>query len=124
MRTLGRILIILVAALMVIGAAYVISQTAAAQALAGQPMEIGAAGDQPAPPVLANGQNNLTGEVNGRTAGEREGGAGSLETLGRNLLKLGAIIVAVQVLWSIGRRLKLVATSLARKDRSTLSHSV
>ena len=38
MKTLGHILIILIAALMVIGVTYAISQTATAQALVGQPM--------------------------------------------------------------------------------------
>ena len=51
---------------------YAISQTAAAQALVGQPMEMGAAGNQPAPSDFANGQNDQVGEVNGRPAGGRE----------------------------------------------------
>lgn len=120
MKTLGRILIILIAVFVVVGATYAISQTAAVQALVGQPMERGAAGDRPAPPDFASGQNNPAGEMNGRPAGGREGGGGQIETLGRNLLKLGAIVVAVQVLWPIGRRVKLTIASLVRKNRSNV----
>ena len=58
MKTLGRILIILIAALIVIGATYALSQTTASQALVGQPMGQGEAGDRSAPSDFANGQND------------------------------------------------------------------
>jgi hypothetical protein len=61
--------------------------------------------------------------MNGRPARGRDGGAGLIETLGRNLLKLGAIIVVVQVLWSIGRRLKLSIAALVWKERLIPSHT-
>jgi hypothetical protein len=118
MKTVGRILIILMAVLIVVSATYAIAQTSSAQALVGQPMGLGASEDRLPP----NGQNNLAGETNGRPEDSHEGGG--LETVGQNLLKITAVIVAVQVLWSIGRRVKQTVALLTRKDRSALSRSV
>jgi len=117
MKTLGRILMILIAALAVIGATYALSQTSAVSALVGQPMEMGETGERAAPPGFANGQSGLLSEAGERSAGGTEGRGGSWETVGRNLLITIALIAAVQVLWSIGRWLKRTAASLTRKDR-------
>jgi hypothetical protein len=102
MKALGRILIILFAAAVVMGGAYALLQTSAAQALVGQPMGVG--GDRQSPPGFANGQDNQAGAMIGRPEGGREGSG--LDTLGQNLLKIVAIVVAVQGLWSIGRWLR------------------
>jgi hypothetical protein len=56
MKTLGRILIILLAAAIVLGGTYALLQTSAAQALVGQPMGQGELTGQAGPPDLANGQ--------------------------------------------------------------------
>jgi hypothetical protein len=106
MKTFGRILMILIAALMVIGATYAISQTSAAQAVVGQPMGQSGIEDQSAPPDFANGQSAPAGEMRG---GDHEGSGGSWTTVERNLLEMAAIILIVQVLWSIGRRMKRAA---------------
>ena len=117
MKTLSRILIILIAALVVIGAAYAISQTAATQTLIGNATETGQMEDRPAPSDLANSQSTAPDEVSGRPPGGPEGGGGQIETVGRNLLIIAGMIAAVQLLWSIGRRWKLATASLMRKDR-------
>ena len=117
MKTLGRILIILLAALVVIGATYAFSQTTAFSALAGQTMGEGETGDRPEPPDLANGQSELPSEAGEPPAGGLEGRGGSWETVGRNLLQIAAMVAAVQVVWSIGRWLKRGITSLTRKNR-------
>jgi hypothetical protein len=93
MKTLGRIVMILIAAVMIIGATYAISQTTAAQALVGQSMGQSGIEGQSTPPDFANGQGAARG-------GDHEGSGG------RNLLEIAAIIVAVQIVWSIGRRMK------------------
>jgi hypothetical protein len=103
MKTLGRILIILLAAAIVLGGTYALLQTSAAQALVGQPMGQGELTGQSGPPDLANGQGAQLGEVRG---GDREGRGGSWETVGRNLLQIIAIVAVVQVVWSIGRWLR------------------
>jgi hypothetical protein len=109
MKTLGRILIILFAAAVVIGGAYALLQTSAAQALVGQPMGQGKLAGQAEPPDFANGQNAQPGEIRGGPGGdrvEREGGGGSWETVGRNLLEIVVIVATVQVVWSIKRWLR------------------
>jgi hypothetical protein len=98
MKTLGRILIILLAAAIVISGASALLQTGAAQALVGQPMSQGDSDGQAGPPDFANGQ--------GGNHGER---GGSWEAVIRNLIEMVMIMVAVQVLWSIGRRIKRLA---------------
>jgi hypothetical protein len=106
MKTLSRIVMILIAALVVAGAAYALSQTTPFSAVTGQPPGVG---ERPAPPDQASSTNGLptgfSGEREGGPAGGPVGGGGSFETLGRNLLIMAALIAAVQVLWSIGRRL-------------------
>jgi hypothetical protein len=120
MKTLGRILIILLAAAIVIGGTYALSQTTAFSALIGQPLGEGETGERPAPPDMADGQSALPGEASERPAGGPEGSGGSWETVGRNLLQIAAIIVVVQVVWLIGRRIKRLAE---RNNRLQLSHS-
>jgi hypothetical protein len=102
MKPIGRIAIILVAALMVIGVTHAISQTSVAQALVGQPMGQNGLEGQAGPPDIANGQGAARG-------GDHEGSGGSWETVGRNLLEMVVIVAAVQGLWSIGRRMKRAA---------------
>jgi hypothetical protein len=102
MKTAGQILIILIAALLVIGSTYALSQTTAVSTLVGQPMGQGEAIGQSTPPDFANGQGAARG-------GDHEGSGGSWETIGRNLLEIAAIIVAVQIVWSIGQRMKRAA---------------
>lgn len=116
MKTLGRILIILIAAFIVSGATYALSQTMAVSALVGQPLGEGESQDRPAPPSFAAGQSGLPSETGERPAGGPAGRGGSWEIAGRNLLYIAALVAAVQVLWSIGGRLKLTAASLVRKD--------
>jgi hypothetical protein len=120
MKTLGRILIILLAAAIVIGGTYALSQTPAFAALIGQPLGEGETGERPAPPDLADGQSALPGEVGERPTGGPEGSGGSWETMGRNLLQLAAIVVAVQVGWSIGRQIKRL---VEKHQRLQVSHS-
>jgi hypothetical protein len=99
MKTLGRILIILLAAAIVSGGAFALLQTSAAQALVGQPIGSSSEnGNRPAPPDFANGQG-----------GGHDDRGGSWATVGQNLLEIAAIIVAVQVLWSIGRWINRMA---------------
>src|SRR5512139_2259112 len=115
MKTLGRILIILLVAAIVAGGTYALLQPSAGQALAGQPTGSDSDnGNGPALSDLANGQGAPTGEMRG---GDHEGRGGSWETLGQNLLIMAALIAAVQVLGSIERRLKLAGASLVRKGR-------
>lgn len=103
MKTLGRILIILLTAAIVIGGTYALLQTSAAQALVGQPIGPGGEnGQRPTPPDFANGQGAPRGEMRG----DHEGQGGSWETVGRNLLQIAALVAAVQVVWSIGRWIK------------------
>jgi hypothetical protein len=102
MKTVGQILIILIAALLVIGAAYALSQTTAVSALVGQPMGQSGIEGQAAPPDFANGQGAARG-------GDHEGSGGSWATVGRNLLEMMVIVAAVQGLWTIGRRIKRAA---------------
>jgi hypothetical protein len=117
MKTLGRILIILLAAAIVIGGTYALSQTAAFSALVGQPMgEGGENGNRPARPDFASRQGTPTGEMRG----DHEGQGGSWETVGRNLIQIAAIVAAVQVVWSIGRKIK---RSAERHNRVAVSRS-
>lgn len=109
MKTVGRILIILLAAAVIIGGTYALLQTSAGQALVGQPMGEGETGERPAPPDLADGTSALPSEAGERPAGGSEGSGGSWETVGRNLLQIVAIVAAAQVLWSIGRMIKRMA---------------
>jgi hypothetical protein len=103
MKTVGRILIILLAAAIVIGGAYALGQTSAGQTLVGQSMgEGGESGDRLTPPDFANGQGAPLGEMRGG----REGNGGSWTTVARNLIVVTLIVAAVQVVWSIGRRLR------------------
>jgi len=119
MKTLGRILIILITALAVIGATYALSQTTVFSTVVGQPMGGGELEGRSGPPDFANGQNAQPGEMRGGP----DGSGGSWGTVGRNLLEIAAIVVAVQLLWSIGRWLKRTVTSLTRRDRLNLSRS-
>jgi large-conductance mechanosensitive channel len=105
MRTVGRILIILLAAAIVIGGAYALLQSSAAQTLVGQPIGQGGFEGQAGPPDFVNGQGAPLGE--GR--GEREGQGGSWMTFVQNFLEIAAVIVVVQVAWTIGRRIKRLA---------------
>jgi hypothetical protein len=100
MKTVGRILIILIAALAVIGATYALSQTSAVLALVSQPMGEGSVnGNRPTPSDFANGPQ-------GEMRGDREGQGGSWETVIRNFIMMALIVGAVQVVWSIGRWIK------------------
>ena len=115
MKTAGRILIILFAAAVVIGVSAAVLQTSAAQTLAGQPMASGSEnGNHPALSDFASGQGAPTGEMRG---GDHEGRGGSWKIVGRNLLEIAAIVAAVQIVWSIGRRLKWANASHVRADR-------
>jgi amino acid transporter len=118
MKTLGRILIILLAAAIVIGGAYALLQSSVAQVLVGQPTGQSNGEGQAGPPDFANGQGGLASQVRG---GDREGRSGSWATVGQNLLEIAAIIVAVQVLWSIGRWIKRTAEKNNRLQRSRSS---
>jgi hypothetical protein len=102
MKTVGQILIILIAALLVIGAAYALSQTATVSALVGQPMNQSSVEGQSGPPDFANGQGAARG-------GDHEGSGGSWAIVGRNLLEMVVIVAAVQGVWAIGRRIQRVA---------------
>jgi hypothetical protein len=114
MKTLGRILIILIAAAVVIGVSAAILQTSAAQALVGQPSGFGGEnGNRPTPPGFANG---LQGEMRGN----REGQGGSWETVIRNFVIMAVIVGAVQVMWSIGRKIK---RSAERHNRVAVGRS-
>ncbi len=110
MKTLGRILIILLATAIVIGGAYALSQTSAAQALVGQPIGQGGLEGQSGSPDFANGQGVRLDEG-------RDGG--SWATVINNLIEIVAVIVAVQVVWSIGRMIK---RSVGKRNRLQLSH--
>lgn len=116
MKTLGRILIILIAAAVVGGVTYAVSQTSAAQALIGQSRGNSGTEDRPTRPDFVPDQSELPGEMNTRPVDGPEG-RGGIETLGRNLLKIAVIVATVQVLWTIGRRLRPTAASLMRNDR-------
>lgn len=103
MKTLGRILIILLAAALVIGGTYALLQTSAGQSLVGQPMgQGGENGNLPTPPDFADGQGAPTDD----RRGGREGNGGSWATVAQNFLEVAAVVVATQVAWSIGRRIK------------------
>jgi|GEM_PF-4932336 len=114
MKTLGRTLFILIAALIVSGAFYALSQTITFSALVGQPMGSNSITGQAGSPDFANEQGRVPGDVRD---GDHEGGGGSWETVGRNLLQIAALVAAVQVVWSIGRWLKRTAASLTQKNR-------
>ncbi len=108
MKTLGRILIILLVTLMVIGVTYALSQTTAASTLASQAM-----GDRPTLP--SNGQGIFTGEHSGGPGGEQSGMA--WQTVLENLLKMSVIVAIVQVLWFIGRRITQISATSKRKNQ-------
>ena len=120
MKTLGRILTILIAALTVIGATYALSQTTAFLALVGQPMGRGELEGRSGPPDFASGQGAPVGEPGFSREGGPEDRGGSWETVGRNLLEIAAIVAVVQLLWSIGRWLRRTTASPMRKDRLNL----
>ena len=106
MKTISRILILLAAAFIVISTTYAISQTTAVQALIGSQR-----GDnRNAGPALsvefASGQSNLPSVVSNRPEGGPGTGDSLIMTLGWNLLIMGMIIFAVQLLWSIRRQLQ------------------
>lgn len=111
MKTLGRILIILLAAAIVIGGTYALSQTTAFSALAGRPMGESESEERPTPPDFADGQG---------VRGEREGNSGSWTTVARNLIAVTLIVAAVQIVWSIGRRIK---RSAEKRNRLQVSRS-
>jgi hypothetical protein len=99
MKTLGRILIIVLAVAIISGGAYALLQTSTAQALVGQPIGSGSENrNRLALPDFSNGQ--------GGGYGER---GGSWATIEQNLLEMVAIIAAVQAVWSIGRGIKRMA---------------
>jgi hypothetical protein len=114
MKTFGRIVIILIAALMIIGATYAISQMTATQALVGQPMGQSGIEGQAGPPNFANGQGAARG-------GDHGGSGGSWEAVRRNLLEMMVIVAAVQGLWMIGRRIKRTAEKNNRAQWSRSS---
>ena len=116
MKTLGRILIILLAAAIVIGGTYALSQTTAFSTLVGQPMGEGESTGRSGPPDFTNGQGAPAGEMRG----DHDGRGGSWETAGRNLLQIAAIVAAVQVVWSIGRWIK---RSAERHNRVAVGRS-
>jgi hypothetical protein len=121
MKTLGRILIILLVAAITVGGTYALLQTSSAQALAGQPRSSGGEnGNRPALSDFANGQGAPAGEMGG---GDHASRGGPWETAGRNLLEIAAIVAGVQAAWSIGRRLKRTAAALTRRDRLNPSRS-
>jgi large-conductance mechanosensitive channel len=114
MKTLGRILIILLAAAIVIGGAYALLQSSAGQALVGQPIGLG--GENGNRPDFANGQDAQFGE----RRGEREGHGGSWAEVVSNFIKIAVVVVAVQVVWSIGRTIK---RSAEKRHRLQVSRS-
>ncbi|HTP11254.1 MAG TPA: hypothetical protein VMP08_23525 [Anaerolineae bacterium] len=120
MKTLGRILIILIAAAIVIGGTYTLSQTSAAQALVGQPIGQGQLAGRSEPLDFANGQSASASIAGFHQEGDR---SGSWDTVIRNLIEMVMIVAAVQLAWSIGRWLKRKAASLTRKDRLNLSRT-
>ncbi len=118
MKTLGRILIILLAAAMVIGGVYALAQTSTAQTLVGQPI------GQGGPDIQGGfegqtGTSDFTNGQGGLPGGDREGHGGSWVTVGQNLLEIAAVVAAVQVVWSIGRMIK---QSVEKRNRLQLSH--
>jgi hypothetical protein len=118
MKTLGRILIILLVAAVVIGGTYALLQTSAGQALVGQPMGQTGLDGQARPPDFANGQNGMTNMERG---GDHEGGSGTWETMVRNLFEMALIVAAVQVVWTIGRKIKRLAEKSQRLQVSRSS---
>jgi hypothetical protein len=92
MKTLGRIVIILVAALMVAGVAY----AALSAAGSGQPIGQGESSGRPTPPDQANG---FSSERIDRGHDQ----AGSFETVVSNFLMIAVVVVIVQGVWAIGR---------------------
>lgn len=124
MKTISRILILLVAAFIVVGMTYAISQTTAAQALIGNQLGLNGNAGPALPAEFAGGQGNLPIVVSGRPEGGPEAGGSQVMTLGRNLLIMGVIIFAVQLLWSIGRQLKRITAFTALKARPNLNRNI
>ncbi len=95
MKTLGRIVMILIAVLVVVGVAY-----AALSSLGnGQSNEQGEAIGQSNPPTQMIGSNSFAGERIDR--GHDQGG--SLETVASNFMIIAAIIFVVQGVWVMVR---------------------
>jgi hypothetical protein len=119
MKIVGRILILLLAAAVVIGATYAFSQTAVARSLPGT---LGGRGGFEGRPIFGgNDQNRLpnTGGNNGNFTGrgnrlggfpggdfERGGGGLSAVVLMRNFFLIAGVILGVQVLRVGWRKLK------------------
>jgi hypothetical protein len=119
MKTIGRILSLLITAFVVIGVTYAISQTTAAQSLIGN--QIGPDGNEgrALPAELGSGQGNLPAGVSGRL----EEGGSPVVTLGRNLLIVGTMVLVVQLLRLFGRELKSIAAATPWKGGPTLNRS-
>lgn len=124
MKTISRIFILLVAVFIVVGMTYAISQTTAAQALIGNQLGRDQNEGPALPAEFASGQGNLPSGVSGRPEGGSEAGGSQVITLGRNLLIIGVIIFAVQLLRSIGRQLKRITAFTALKARPNLNRNI
>ncbi len=124
MKTIGRILILLVAAFIVISVTYAVSQTTAVQSMTGNQMEPDGNEGQALPAELGSGQGSLPGDVTSRPAGGPEGGSFQVVTLGRNLLIVGTVVLVVQVLWLIGRQLKSIKVSTTLKVRPNPNRNI
>ncbi len=103
MKTLGRIVIILLVAMLVVGGTYALLQTHAAQGLVVQPMSGNGFQGQFGQPDFANGQGAPAVDVRG---GDHQANGGSWTTVVSNLVEMIAVIAAVQGVWSIGRWIK------------------
>ncbi len=115
MKTIGRIVILLVAAFIVVGVTYALSQTAMAQALIGNRMGPDGNAGQALPAEFGSGQGSLPGAVTGRPDGGPDGGGFQAATLGQNLLMVGTVVVVVQLLRLFGLELKSIAAGATQK---------
>ena len=124
MKTISRILILLVAAFIVIGMTYAISQTTAAQVLIGNQMRPDRNASQALSTEFESDQGNLPSVVSDRPEGGPAAGGSQVTTLGRDLFIMGVIIFAVQLLRSIGRQLKRITAFTALKARPNLNRNI
>ncbi len=95
MKALGRTLVILIAALVVVGVAY----AALSAAGSGQPIGLGESIGRPTPADQSNSSNGLVGERIDRGPDR----SGSFETVVSNLVIIVMIVFSVQGAWAIIR---------------------
>ncbi len=120
MKTIGRILILLIAAFIVVGVTYAISQTTAAQSLIGNHIGPDENIGQALPAEFESGQGSLADGVSGGP----ESSGSLVVTLGRNLLIMGTMVLVVQLLRLFGRELKSIAAATTLKGGPTLNRNL